>query len=109
MSGPGGRANPQAPARVRLDKWLWHARFFKSRSLATELVASGHLRLNGIRVSKPGHAVSVQDVLTFPQGDAVRLIRVLALAERRGGAPDASLLYLDLDAPEGRNAATALE
>lgn len=84
--------------RVRLDKWLWHARFFKTRVLATREVAAGHIRVNGQRVTKPAHPVGPGDVLTFAQGARVRLIRVLGAAQRRGAAPEAQALYLDLEA-----------
>ena len=83
--------------RLRLDKWLWQARFFRSRTLAAELVAGGHLRLNGQRVTKPGATVGAGDTLTFAQGDRIRLIRVLDIALRRGPATEAQMLYLDLD------------
>ncbi|OYU18163.1 MAG: RNA-binding protein [Rhodobacteraceae bacterium PARR1] len=84
---------------LRLDKWLWQARFFKTRALAAEMVETGHLRVNGQRSRKPGHAVAVGDVLTFPQGGRIRLVRVLSLGERRGPATEAQEMYLDLDAP----------
>ena len=87
-----------APPRLRLDKWLWQARFFKSRTLAAELVHGGHLRLNGQRVVKPGATITADDTLTFPQGDRIRLIRVLDIGLRRGPATEAQMLYLDLDA-----------
>jgi ribosome-associated heat shock protein Hsp15 len=86
-------------SKVRIDKWLWQARFFRSRTLAAELVHGGHLRLNGQRVAKPGAVVAPGDTLTFPQGDRIRLIRVLAIGLRRGPATEAQALYLDLDAP----------
>lgn len=103
MAGPGSgkgtrHAPPQRPT-LRLDKWLWQARFFKTRALAAETVEDGHLRVNGQRTSKPGYAVAAGDVLTFPQGGRIRLVRVLALGERRGPATEAQALYLDLDAP----------
>ena len=92
---------PKAAPRltIRLDKWLWQARFFKSRPLACEMIAEGHLRLNGQRCQKPGHQVGAGDTLTFPQGGRIRLIRVLAPGNRRGPASEAQTLYLDLDAP----------
>lgn len=90
--------------KLRIDKWLWHARFFKTRSLAAKVVSAGKLRVNGQRISKPAHTVSVLDVLTFPQTDDVRLIRVLAMGERRGPAPEARGLYEDLDPPKPREA-----
>lgn len=83
--------------RLRIDKWLWHARFFKSRSLAGEIASSGKLRANGVRVTKPAHLVKQGDVLTFPQGRRIRVIRVLSIGTRRGPAAEAALLYDDLD------------
>ncbi len=88
--------------RIRIDKWLWHARFFKTRSLATKLVASGRVRLNAQPVAKPAVQVGPGDVLTFPKDDHVRVIRVLAPGERRGPAPEAQTLYEDLDPPQPR-------
>ena len=87
--------------RSRLDKWLLHARFFKTRDQAADLITSGHLRLNSQPCLKPGHAVAPGDTLTFPLGPRIRVIRirVLALADRRGPAAQAQRLYLDLDAP----------
>lgn len=82
--------------RLRADKWLWHARFFKTRSLATKVISGGHLRINGEKVSKPSSAISPGDVLTFPQARDIRVIKVLALSERRGPAPEAQALYEDL-------------
>jgi ribosome-associated heat shock protein Hsp15 len=99
LAGPSGKADPGVQPKLRLDKWLFHARFFKSRDLAQDCVESGHLRLNAQRCKKPGHGVAVGDVLTFPQGGQIRVVRVLALAERRGPATEAQVLYCDLDAP----------
>ena len=84
---------------MRLDKWLWHARFFRTRGLATDEVAAGHVRVNGVRVVKPAHPVGDGDTLTFPQGARIRLVRVLATGLRRGPAVEAQMLYLDLDTP----------
>jgi ribosome-associated heat shock protein Hsp15 len=99
LAGPSGKVDPGVQPKLRLDKWLFHARFFKSRDLAQDCVESGHLRLNAQRCKKPGHGVVVGDVLTFPQGGQIRVVRVLALAERRGPATEAQALYCDLDAP----------
>ena len=97
---------PEAPrATLRLDKWLWQARFFRSRGLAASTIAAGHVRLNGARVTKPAAAVGAGDVLTFAQGSRVRLVRVTALGQRRGPAPEARMLYDDLDAPRPSAAA----
>ncbi|MCV2868388.1 RNA-binding S4 domain-containing protein [Defluviimonas sp. WL0002] len=89
----------EANARIRLDKWLWQARFFKSRTLAAGRVCAGAVRVNGERASKPAHPIAAGDVLTFAQGGAVRVVRVLAIGARRGPAAEARLLYDDLDAP----------
>lgn len=98
-------------ARMRADKWLWHARFFKTRGLATKLIAGGHLRLNADKVHKPAQALGPGDVLTFPQGRRIRVVRVLALSQRRGPAPEAQALYEDLSpqAPEPAPAAPRYE
>lgn len=87
---------------LRLDKWLWYARLFKSRTMATRLCAAGRLRANGTIVRKANHGVHPGDVLTFPQGPHIRVIRVLALGTRRGPAAEARELYEDLDPPQAR-------
>ena len=84
----------------RLDKWLWFARFFRSRSLATKVCTSTRLRVNSVPISKAHHAIRVGDVLTFPLGPYIRVIKVLGLGSRRGPAPEARLLYEDLDPPK---------
>ena len=90
--------------KLRIDKWLWHARFFKTRSLAAKVVSGGKLRVNGQPISKPAYLVSALDVLTFPQANDVRVIKVLEMGERRGPAPEAQQLYEDLDPPKPREA-----
>lgn len=82
----------------RLDKWLWFARFARTRVLAAELVVAGQVRLNRIRVVKPGHDVRPGDVLTLGLHGQVRVVRVLGLAPRRGPAGLARTLYEDLAA-----------
>ena len=81
--------------KLRVDKWLWHARFFKTRTLAAKIVSGGHMRVNSDKISKPAYSIVVGDVLTFAQGNHIRVIEVLALGERRGPAPEAQTLYLD--------------
>jgi ribosome-associated heat shock protein Hsp15 len=104
LAGPSGKADPAAQPRLRLDKWLWQARFCKSRALAAALVAEGHVRVNGTPVSRPGRDITPGDVLTFPQGARIRVIRILALGQRRGPATEAQELYTDLDtSPQNRH------
>ena len=94
---------------MRLDKWLAQARFFKKRELASDMVSEGHLRLNGQHCAKPGHGITPGDVLTFPQADRIRVIRILSLGTRRGPAPEAQLLYADLDALNAPDEASSSE
>ena len=84
---------------LRLDKWLWFARFVKTRSLATRLVIDGRMRVNGAPTQKAHYAIKAGDVLTFPLGPHIRVIKVMALASRRGPAVEAQSLYEDLDPP----------
>ena len=88
---------PTLRPTLRLDKWLWQARFFRSRTLAGAAVAAGRVRVNGARTVKPAAAVGPGDTLTFVQAGRVRLVRIRALGERRGPAPEAQALYDDLD------------
>ena len=94
-----------ATATLRLDKWLWHARFARTRSLAAKLVAEARFRINGNPTDKAHHAVRPGDVLTFPLGPHIRVIKVLALGARRGPAPEARTLYEDLEPPPPKAAA----
>ncbi len=94
-NGAGGE-DPGGNSAQRLDKWLWCARFFKTRALANKLLAANRLRLDGKVVAKAHQRVRIGDVLTFPQGPHVRVVRVLSLAVRRGPAPEARTLYEDL-------------
>lgn len=86
-------------AKGRLDKWLWHARFFKTRSLASKVVGGGKVRINGQHATKASASVSVGDVLTFVQGRQVRVIEVAAMGARRGPASEAQGLYVDRTPP----------
>jgi ribosome-associated heat shock protein Hsp15 len=88
--------------KLRIDKWLWHARFFKTRTLAAAEVSAGHVRLNAQKIHKPAQTVALGDVLTFPKGRDVRVIRVDRIGTRRGPALEAQMLYTDLDPPEER-------
>lgn len=89
----------EAGPKLRVDKWLWQARFFKTRGRAGEIVGSGALRINGQHVTKPATPVRSGDVLTFPQGRLIRVVRVEALGQRRGPASEAATLYADLSPP----------
>jgi ribosome-associated heat shock protein Hsp15 len=86
---------------VRVDKWLWAARFFKTRSLAADAVAGGKVHVNGGR-AKPAKQVHVGDSLRVRVGPYDWLVTVRAVTERRGSARDAQLLYDET--PEGRAA-----
>jgi ribosome-associated heat shock protein Hsp15 len=78
--------------RVRIDKWLWAARFYKSRSLASDAVSGGLAQLNGARV-KPSKEVAVGDELAFTIGQTRRVVIVRGVSERRGPAKEAVKLY----------------
>ncbi len=92
--------------RIRLDKWLWAARFFKTRSLATEAVDGGKVQVNGERV-KPARAVRVGDQMSVRIGPYVWGIVVRGLSDRRGPAPEAQKLYEEASASLSERLATA--
>lgn len=81
---------------IRIDKWLCFARFFKNRTISTRIVSQGKVRLNGKRVVKPSTLLKRGDGLTFSQGNILRVIRVLGLANCRGPAKEAVLLYEEM-------------
>ncbi len=80
----------------RIDKWLWYARFIKTRTAAARLVADGKVRVNKMRVTKPGYNVAVNDILTFTISHHLRIVRIVAPGSRRGPAVEAQELYEDL-------------
>jgi ribosome-associated heat shock protein Hsp15 len=80
----------------RLDKWLWFARFAKSRSLAAKLIEEGCIRVNRQRTVKPSTAVKCGDVLTMTLHGRVRVIEIRAAGERRGSASEAQTLYSEV-------------
>ncbi len=86
-------------ARLRIDRWLWFARFFKSRSGAARLCSGKRIRVNGQVVAKPSQLIGVGDVLTFPQGRIIRTVKVAALGSRRGPAVEAAQLFEDMAPP----------
>jgi ribosome-associated heat shock protein Hsp15 len=82
---------------VRIDKWLWHARFYRTRVLAQSACTGGLIRLNDHRVEKSSVDVEPGDILTLPRGREVVVVRVLGIAARRGPPSDARLLYEIVD------------
>jgi ribosome-associated heat shock protein Hsp15 len=85
----------------RLDKWLWHARLVKTRSLASQLVGKGKFRVNRDKIVKPAHPVKCGDVITTAVFGRLRVLRIAGLGERRGPAAEARALYVDLTPAEG--------
>ena len=81
---------------VRIDKWLWAARFFKTRSLAAQAVSGGHISLNGNKV-KPAKTVQAGDLLVIKQGHVQCTLQVMALSEQRGPAASARMLYQETE------------
>ena len=94
---------------LRLDKWLWYARFFKTRAMATRAIAGGRFRLNGEVMSKPHRAAIIGQTVIFAQADTIRVIRIVALGTRRGPASEAMLLYEDLAPPQPTQTKTTAE
>jgi len=80
--------------KLRFDKWLWAARFFKTRSLATTAIEGGRAHLNGARV-KPAHTVHENDMVEITRGQERLTVRVVALSDKRGPAPVAQTLYAE--------------
>jgi ribosome-associated heat shock protein Hsp15 len=86
----------------RVDKWLWHARIVKTRTLAQKLVSAGHVRINRRKVDQPGQAVKTGDVLTIRRERDVLVYRIEGIAGQRGPYAEARKLYTDLGAvPQG--------
>jgi len=90
----------QANESQRIDKWLWFARFRKTRGLAQDLCTGGHVTLNGATVAKPSTTVRPGDELELILGPFRRRLRVVALGVRRGPAPEAQALYEETVPPE---------
>lgn len=84
----------EPPERVRIDKWLWAARFFKTRSMAADAVDGGKVQVNGERV-KPAKVIKVGDALVVRVGPYAWNVTVRGLSDRRGPAPEAQKLYLE--------------
>lgn len=83
--------------KVRIDKWLWAARFYKTRGLATEEIDKGRVRINDVEV-KPAKEVKIGDTVALRQGPVTRTLLVRAISDKRGGAPQAQLLYEETEA-----------
>ncbi len=94
--------------KLRIDKWLWAARFFKTRSLAADAVESGKVLVNGAR-AKPAKAVAAGDMLEIRAGKFRFEVEVLALSSRRGGAPEAQKLYRETDDSRAQREALAAQ
>ena len=98
MKRKGSERSPESEERgsavVRLDKWLWAARFYKTRSLATDAVAGGRVHVNGVRV-KPSKEIRVDDELELTFGSLRRTVVVAGLSEKRGPASVAAGLYVE--------------
>jgi ribosome-associated heat shock protein Hsp15 len=86
----------EADGGQRIDKWLWHGRFVKTRTLASRLVMSGMVRVNRERVLKPSHLVRAGDVITAALHGRVRVVKILAISGRRGAPAEAQALYEDV-------------
>lgn len=99
MAERGAQDSGAGPARQRIDKWLWHARVVKTRSLAQKLAEAGAVRKNRERVEQSSEPVRLGDVLTVTLPHRVLVLRVTGFAERRGSATDAQALFEDLSPP----------
>jgi ribosome-associated heat shock protein Hsp15 len=87
--------------RQRLDKWLWFARFARTRTLAARLVTEGSVRVNGVRADAPAKPVGPGDVLTIAAQHVTAVVRIVSSGERRGSAPEARLLYEEVGRDDG--------
>ena len=85
--------------RQRIDKWLWHARAVRTRTMAAALVTAGQVRINGRRNNAASQAVRVGDVLTVALDRTVRVLKVIGFSERRGSADSVAGLYEDMSPP----------
>lgn len=89
-------ASPGAAGTIRLDKLLWYLRFARSRGLAQAMIAAGHIRLDGRRITRASAAVHVGSTLVLPLGERIEVVRLLSLPGRRGPASEAQAHYVRL-------------
>lgn len=101
-----GKEAADGPPTQRIDKWLWHARFARTRTLAARLATSGRVRLDRTRITRASATVRPGNVLTMVIGGNVSVVRIVALAERRGPASDARTLYEVIETPVQRPGTT---
>jgi ribosome-associated heat shock protein Hsp15 len=94
--------------KIRIDKWLWAARFFKTRSLAVEAVSGGKVHLNGKR-AKPSHRIGIGDNLTIRRGQFEYEIIIDGLSKQRRSAPEASLLYQESEGSKAKRQTLAMQ
>ena len=85
----------------RVDRWLWFARFVKTRALAQRLIAKGKVRVNRTKITKPSQTVSPGDVVSFMNRDHIKVVEVIATGTRRGPAPEARSLYCEINPASG--------
>lgn len=107
----GQDRTPPPPAGTksqRVDKWLWHARVVKTRTLAAEIVEAGKVRRNRERMTKSSDQVKPGDVLTITLPSRVLVLRVTGQSERRGSPADAALLFEDIGQKQGKDLAQGL-
>jgi ribosome-associated heat shock protein Hsp15 len=102
-------ASEDARQAQRLDKWLWHARIVKTRSLAAQFVDKGKFRINREKVSKPSHAVKAGDVITAAIFGRVRILQIAGFSDKRGPAAEARALYIDLTPQDEGTASSCIE
>lgn len=100
--------NKTESSKLRIDKWLWAARFFKTRALAADALECGKVLVNDARV-KPAKAVGVGDLLVIRLGPYQFVVEVLALSDKRGPAPQAQKLYKETEESRKRREVLALE
>ncbi len=92
--------NTSSNQSQRIDKWLWHARFFKTRSLAQKQVITGKIRVDREKISSPSRKVLIGNVLTITRERDIKIIEILDFADKRGPYSQAQLLYNDLSPPK---------